>query len=317
MSRPPHEATYTLKRVQDMLGLSRGVVTGLMAAGFVTPSRGARNEYRFTLQDLMLLRTAHGLQSAKIAPRKILRALARLRASLPAELPLTGLRISAVDRRVVVRDPVGPRDADSGQRLIDFEVMPQPGGSVAFLSPQHAATAISPASLADARPAGGRTAGNEGGRSGRSNDTGSPAPTDDNPDTWFRLGERLESADVRSAESAYRRAVALQPGHAHACLNLGALLCEASRCEEAVALYERALQHGASHALLHFNHAIALEDQGRSRDALGSYERALIEDATLADAHYNAGCLLEKLGDPRGALRHFSAYRRLRRQQGA
>ena len=84
------------RRVQAMLGLSRSVVAGLIAAGFVAPTRGARNEWRFTFRDLMLLRTAHGLQAANIPPRRILRALARLKATLPAELPLTGLRISAI-----------------------------------------------------------------------------------------------------------------------------------------------------------------------------------------------------------------------------
>ena len=58
-----------------MLGLSRGVVAGLIAAGFVTPSRGPRNEYRFTFQDLVLLRTALALQAARIPPRRILRSL--------------------------------------------------------------------------------------------------------------------------------------------------------------------------------------------------------------------------------------------------
>jgi hypothetical protein len=89
-------STYTLRRVQAMLGLSRTIVAGLIAEGFVAPTRGPRNEWRFTFQDLMLLRTAHALQASKIPPRKILRSLARLKATLPRELPLTGLRITAI-----------------------------------------------------------------------------------------------------------------------------------------------------------------------------------------------------------------------------
>ena len=57
--------TYTLRGIQSMLGLSRGVIAGLIAAGFVTPSRGTRNEYRFSFQDVVLLRTAHSLQAAQ------------------------------------------------------------------------------------------------------------------------------------------------------------------------------------------------------------------------------------------------------------
>ena len=89
-------STDSLRRVQAMLGLSSSIVSGLIAAGFVAPTRGRRTEWRFTFQDLMLLRTAHALQATKIPARKILRSLARLMATLPQELPLTGLRITVI-----------------------------------------------------------------------------------------------------------------------------------------------------------------------------------------------------------------------------
>ena len=116
-----------------MLGLSRSIVAGLIAEGFVAPTRGRRNEWRFTFQDLMLLRTAHALQASKIPPRRILRSLARLKATLPQELPLTGLRITAIGADVAVRDRDGQWQADSGQLLMDFDVAPV-AGSVAFLA---------------------------------------------------------------------------------------------------------------------------------------------------------------------------------------
>lgn len=129
----PSTTTYTLRRVQATLGLSRSVVAGLIAEGFVAPTRGARNEWRFTFQDLMLLRTAHALQQAKIPPRRILRSLARLKAELPAELPLTGLRITAIGADVAVRSPQGQWQAASGQLLMDFDVVAPVAGSVAIL----------------------------------------------------------------------------------------------------------------------------------------------------------------------------------------
>jgi tetratricopeptide (TPR) repeat protein len=125
--------TYTLRRVQAMLGLSRSVVTGLIAEGFVSPARGKRGEWRFGFQDLMLLRTAFALQQAKIPPRRILHSLARLKAELPAELPLTGLRITAIGADVAVRSPQGQWQAASGQMLMDFDVVAPVAGSVAIL----------------------------------------------------------------------------------------------------------------------------------------------------------------------------------------
>ena len=66
------DAPYTLKRLEEMLGFGRGVITGLIEAGFVAPSRGARNEYRFTFQDVVLLRTAYQLRAARIPARRVL-----------------------------------------------------------------------------------------------------------------------------------------------------------------------------------------------------------------------------------------------------
>ncbi len=278
----PTASPFTLKRVQEMLGLSRTIVSGLVSAGFVSPARGPRNEQRFSFQDLLLLRTAYALQRADIPPRKILRALAKLSATLPDELPLTGLRITAVGAEVAVHDRSGPWNPDTGQVLLDFEVAPS-GGAVAFL--QRAAMP-QPASADD-------------------------DADDADADAWFRRGQDAEAIDVGRAERAYRQAIELDPGHAQAHLNLGAILCEAGRCDEAVAVHEQAIELGVCLPLLHFNQAIALEDLGRNDEALASYGKALELDPRLLDAHYNAGCLLEKLGDGQGALRQFSAYRRL------
>jgi hypothetical protein len=84
-TRQSEEAPYTARSIQEMLGLSRGVLAGLVASGFVTPRRGPGNTLRFTFRDVVLLRTAVELQAARIAPRKILGALRKLKASLPAE----------------------------------------------------------------------------------------------------------------------------------------------------------------------------------------------------------------------------------------
>lgn len=279
MTKHAIEAPYTLRGIQEMLGLSRAVISRLINAGFVSPARGVRNEYRFTFQDVVLLRTATGLQAARIPPRKILRSLQRLKDALPKELPLTGLRITAIGNDIAVHDGGNHWEAESGQLLMDFDVTPTQG-TVAFLqrAPQAA----------------------EG------------APQD--ADEWFARGEQLEEAKATSeAEAAYRHALTLAPDYADAWLNLGAMMCEAGRCDEAVELYDDALKHCPDEALLHFNRAIALEDQGRTQEAIKSYEACLRLAPDLADAHYNAARLFEKLGNTQKAVRHLSAYRRLER----
>jgi tetratricopeptide (TPR) repeat protein len=291
-----HANTYTIRGIQEMLGLSRGVISGLVASGFVVPSRGPKNEYRFSFQDVVLLRTAVELQAARISPRKILAALRKLRATLPAELPLTGLRITAVGNDVTVRDGRSQWHADSGQLVMDFELAPAKG-TVAFL-PRGVPAETTP------RPAGH-------GPAGRARPYA--APLRDDAAAVFSRGEALESSDRRGAEAAYRQVLAIDPDHADAYLNLGALLCEGRRCDEAVRLYDEALRRHPGEALLHFNRAIALEDQGRLDEALAGYHASLRLAPDLADAHYNAARLHEQLGDAKQAVRHFSAYRRLQR----
>jgi tetratricopeptide (TPR) repeat protein len=259
-----------------MLGLSRSVVSSLISAGFVAPTRGSRNEYRFTFQDVVLLRTAHHLRLAKIPSRRLLQSLKQLKEKLPDQMPLTGLRIRAMGSDVAVRNADAQWEAHTGQLLMDFEVA-SIQGTVSFLQ----RTPV---------------------------DDGAPEAT---AQAWFIQGEEIEDDDRTGAEAAYRRALAIAPDHADAALNLGAILCEAGRCAEALDLYDQAITLSPDEPLLHFNRAIALEDQHRDREALVSYERCLKLAPDLADAHYNAARLYEKTGDQQSALRHYSAYRRL------
>lgn len=276
--------TYSVRDLQAMLGMSRSVISGLVASGFVTPSRGKRNELRFSFQDVVLLRTAHGLQSAHIPPRKILRSLQRLKATLPDELPLSGLRITAVGNEIAVRQGRTQWHADSGQLLMDFELVPA-GETVAFLA------------KAMVDPAAGAC----------------PAGQSEDAEVLFQRAVDLEARDPATAEAAYRRAIALAPDYVDPCLNLGVMLCDAGRCEDAVSLYRAALQRQPGEALLHFNLAVALEDLDRVSDALASYERCMQLAPGFADAHYNAARLHERMGHAAQAIRHYSAYRRLQR----
>lgn len=266
-----------MRELQAMLGVTRRVVSGLIAAGFVKPSRGPRNAYRFTFQDVVLLRTALQLRDARIAPRKIIMALTRLRDELPDELPLTGIRVSAVGNDVAVRTGPSQWDAATGQFLLDFEVA-QIKGDVVFL---------------DSAPAQKNLA--------------------HQAHEWYDLGEQLRAADASGAERAYRKAIALSPHPFYAAfVDLGALLCELeSRCEDALHVFDEALAHFPKDAVLHFNRAIAFEELGRFEDAERSYTRCLELDPTYADAHHNLAMLLERRGDPQGLVRHLNAYRRL------
>ena len=282
--------TYSVRDLQSMLGISRAVIGSLVGSGFVAPSRGRRNEYRFTFQDVVLLRTAYSLREAQIPARKILHSLRRLRAALPDEVPLTGLRISAVGNEVAVQEGNARRHVDSGQLLFDFDVQAGPG-SVSVMErgerqPKHGRPPARGAAVA-------------------------PAPT---AADWFEHAVRSEENDKADAEVSYRRTIALAPDHVDAYLNLGVLLCDSGRSAEAVALYRSALAHCPDEALLYFNAGVALEDQDQAELALRHYEACLRLTPKFADAHYNAARLHELLRHSSQAIRHYSEYRRLQRR---
>lgn len=253
--------TYSLRRVQAMLGLSRTVVAGLIAEGFVAPTRGPRNEWRFTFQDLMLLRTAHALQASRIPPRRILRSLARLKATLPQELPLTGLRITAIGADVAVRSPQGQWQADSGQLLMDFDVAPLPG-SVAFLARDHHVASPSWFERAVALERTDAAAAEAAYRQ-------AVAVAPDLEDAWLNLGAMLADAG-RFAElaSLCDAALASCPTSSLIHFNRGVALDHLERLPEAIESYERSLALDPTLADAHYNLGRLQEQLGDQRGAL-------------------------------------------------
>jgi tetratricopeptide (TPR) repeat protein len=271
---------YSLKDVAGLLSLSEAQVRGFVRSGLLTPARGVRGEQRFGLHDLVLLRTAKALL-ARVPPRKLHRALARLKEQLPRGRPLTGVRITAAGEELVVRDGGSSWEADSGQRVLDFEVADL-AREVAPLARRAAAQALAAAEQVDA-------------------------------DGWFELAEDLEPCDLERARDAYRRCLELDPHHVDAHVNLGRLLHEAGQTQAAETHYRMALVLRPQDATAAFNLGVALEDLGRTAEAIPAYERALRADADHADAHFNVARLYERGGRKAAALRHLQAYRRLTR----
>jgi tetratricopeptide (TPR) repeat protein len=268
---------YTLQDVGRLLGLPKSIVRALIDAGFVAPQRGPRREYRFSFQDLVVLRTAQGLVEAKLPTTRILRSLRRLRTQLPPQVPLSGLRVEAVGDAIVVREGSAQWQPDNGQYLLRFHVE-SPGGRLAFLDPSPPA----------------------------------PAPSGDE---LFERAVELEESNPPVACGLYREAIAAEPRHAAAYINLGRLLHARGQLPEAEAAYRDGLTHSGPDATLYFNLGLVLEDLQRPADAADAYRAAVREDPSLPDAHYNLALLCEAAGLRQEAFRHLSAFRRLSRKR--
>ena len=273
--------SYSVRDVERVLQLSRGTIRGLIAIGFVKPARGRRHEYRFSFQDLIVLRTARALIQAKVPRQRIRRCLRDLRRHLPGSAPLSGLSIRALGDRIVVREGQNDWDLGDGQYLLGFDVRVDQG--VLRVRGTGAEAAAIAREGASAEELG----------------------------AWFERGLELEVQDPSAALEAYRRVSERQPQHAGAWINRGRLLHALGRNDEAEQVYRSAIEHCGQDALLWFNLGVLLEDLARPRAALEAYQRAIEADHNFADGHYNLARLYEQLGKAQHAIRHLGQYRRL------
>ena len=76
-------------------------------------------------------------------------------------------------------------------------------------------------------------------------------------------------------------------------------------------MYRDAIRANGSDPVLLYNLGVVLEEMDRKNDAMEAYEAALRGNPRLADCHYNLALLCEKLEKPKEAIRHMSRYRAL------
>ena len=274
---------YSTGDVARILELTPRQVRAGVRAGALEPGRGPRGEYRFSFQDLVFLKSARELFAARIPARRVRGTLQRLREELSWGRRMTGLHIAVEGRRIVVSDGEARWQPESGQVLLDFGA---------------ADSAHRAAPVARLAPAAGRE------------EDGESASAEE----WFRRGCELEAASPEKAVEAYRRALALDAGHADAHVNLGRLVHESGDAESAQMHYRQALASRPTDATAAFNLGVALEDLGRLTEALAAYENAVALDPENADAHYNAASLCERLGQRANALRYLKVCRNLARR---
>jgi tetratricopeptide (TPR) repeat protein len=272
---------YTARQVEKMLSMDPPTLRAIVRTGLVKPGHGPKRELRFSFQDLVLLRTAHGLRQANVSAAKIRRAIGKLRARLGDEASLSGLQIAAYGDEVVVRDSQGAWHPDSGQAVFDFEV-------------REIAARVAPLvddALRERRDQAELSA-----------------------EDWYHWGCEVEPAAPEQALESYRQAVAIDPRHVQARINLGRLLHERGDLEGAFRQYREALTLDPGNPTAAFNLGVVQQDRGQAEAALEAYGQALVLDAANADAHFNLAGLYEGMGRKTEALRHMLDYRRLRRE---
>jgi tetratricopeptide (TPR) repeat protein len=269
---------YSIADIERLIGLSRSVVRSLIRQEFVAPHRGRRREYRFSFQDLIVLRTAKALSAARLSSRRITRSLRDLRRRLPEHAPISGLSLRAVGDTVSVREGQAEWDSHSGQYLLALDIVVS-NGTLHIIE------------RAPAPPS---------------------APPSEPPLELQRLFDaagRLEQSDPRQAIALYQRCLEVDAAHVEARINCARLLHQGGKFDLAERLYRVEACQRDAQAL--FNLGVLLEDTGRSSEAIESYLAAIALDPGFADAHYNLARLYEIAGNGPHMIRHLRQYRTL------
>jgi tetratricopeptide (TPR) repeat protein len=105
----------------------------------------------------------------------------------------------------------------------------------------------------------------------------------------------LQRGRVDEAMVHYQQALQIKPDSAEASYHLGNALFQKGRADEAIAWYQQALQIKPGFAEASFNLGNALLQKGRVDDAIVQYQQALKIEPVLSEAHINLGnALLQK-----------------------
>lgn len=277
-------AGFSTREVADFLGLKPGQVRHYVRRQLITPARSDGGHYRFSFQDVVLLRTAKALLNARISPRRANRALLKLRSELADDAgprTLASIKIQALGQTVVVREDASLWSAESGQGYLDFEAEPaeRPTARIEPISHDDLIVVSEPDQL----------------------DT----------DAWYNMGLDLEEIEPDRAPEAYRRAIAIDPDNVDAHVNLGRLCQIKGDLRRAKRHYEKALRCAPEHQLAAYNLGTVFDELDELERAAGYYRNAL----DVPDSHYNLARISELAGDELAARRYMRSYRALLDQQ--
>lgn len=254
-------ARYTTEQVARIFRLPLERLRRLQREGLLPASivDGRRRYYSF--QDLVAVRTYVGLVASGVDARRVSTAVAQLRSMLPGVThPLSELRVTSDgDRVVVARTGEGRFDGESGQRLLDFDVEDLSQEVVARLEP--------------------------------------PREPPRRADDWFLRACRLEDGgDLDGAEAALRQALAADPSHVGAIVNLGNLRYRRGDLDGARLQYEQTVAIAPDRAEGYYNVGFLLLDGGDARGAIPLLHAALARDPEFPDAHCNLALAYELIG---------------------
>ncbi|MGQ9635248.1 MAG: tetratricopeptide repeat protein [Bryobacteraceae bacterium] len=268
---------YSRAQVRRLLKVTERQLRSWERQGLVRPLE------RYTIADLVVVRTLSRLRRDGVPMTRIRKALSALRRRL-GELsdPLRDYRILAQGKRVVVQVGERKMEADSGQLLLDF-------------GQEELRKLLRFPSLGKT-PAGSESQGRRA-----------------ESQAWFEQAVEMERRGTPVVEviRTYEKAVEADPSSAAALVNLGTIYFHMHMLETAERYYRRAVEAEPDYPLAHFNLANLYDEKGDRGQALFHYLSAVRLDPSFPDAHYNLALLYQSSGQLMRAMRHWKTYLKL------
>lgn len=266
---------YTSEEVAALSGLTKPHVRALARAGVVGAKRQAqphsRSPWRFSFRDVRVLRSAAKLMGTGLRQVHMQRTLKALKGQVAERaLPLSGAHLVQEQGRIFARDGQSMWDTESGQTLLWYQPRAATTASLGHVAPSASAT----------EP-----------RLQLPNDGGLTRA-----DAHFVTALALEAEDPMGAYQAYLLALACDPTHVEASINIGRICCAHQDLTRAVGYFTVATLLDPAHAVAQFNLAVSLHDLGRFEEAEVAYRHALVLDPDNQDAKVNLKLLLSDDG---------------------
>jgi tetratricopeptide (TPR) repeat protein len=230
----------------------------------------------YTFQDLGQLRTLRVLREEAVPAASIRDSILAMKAVAGMANPLLEACVVRTGTRIAFRHHGAMVDPIRRQLLFDFE---------------RADGLERPSPVSDPAPL--RPAGR------------------DTHDRFLEAVQAEEAAEKQRAIALYEEILAIDPGYAAACINLGTVHFHLRQYGRAEELYRRATEIDPGYVLAYFDLGNVLDELERIDESIAAYRRAIALSPRYADAHYNLALACERQGHHRPALRHWQAYVKL------
>lgn len=137
-----------------------------------------------------------------------------------------------------------------------------------------------------------------------------------NPKAWMsynNLGNVLsEQGKYQEAIACYMEVRKLKPDYVNANWNLGIALARLGKFHEAIRHYMIALRTKPDKADVHYNLGLAFHHLGQNREAIDHFRQALLINPRDAEAHNDLGNTLALIGKPVEAISHYKQALRIK-----